>query len=382
MTIFDFYKTMITGLGLGGGGTTSTNTVQNADPWKGQQPYLTYGFEQAKQNFQTPQSYFPNQSVVPFSPQSDMAMRLTEGRALQGSPVNFAAQDLATNTLGGNYLNGNPYLDAMYNSGVSGMTRNFGESVLPNIDSQFAGKGRYGSDLWGNQKDQAMQTFGKSLSDYATNLYGGAYENERNRQQQTMAMAPQLAAQDYTDFAQLGNVGAMTEGKAQQQLADQINRYQFYQQRPDQALQQYMGNVTGNYGSSTTGTTTGGTQANPLMNALGLGLTGYGLLSGAAAPLSMSGYSGIPLMMSAAANAAPVAAGIGASALPFFMCWVAREVYGDSNPAWLRFYDWKELKAPKWFKWLYNKHGKQFAAWIKNKPYIKNLIRKWMDTKI
>lgn len=30
-----------------GGGTTSTNTIQNADPWSGVQPYLKYGLQQA-----------------------------------------------------------------------------------------------------------------------------------------------------------------------------------------------------------------------------------------------------------------------------------------------------------------------------------------------
>jgi hypothetical protein len=63
-------------------------------------------------------------------------------------------------------------------------------------------------------------------------------------------------------------------------------------------------------------------------------------------------------------------------------CWVAREVYGETNPRWMMFREWLVMKSPSWFKKLYFKHGEGFAAWLKNKPRIKNLIRKWMDSRI
>jgi hypothetical protein len=61
---------------------------------------------------------------------------------------------------------------------------------------------------------------------------------------------------------------------------------------------------------------------------------------------------------------------------------VAREVYGEFNPMWLAFREWLYTKAPKWFVKLYEKHGERFADWISDKPRIKNLIRKWMDSRI
>ena len=74
---------------------------------------------------------------------------------------------------------------------------------------------------------------------------------------------------------------------------------------------------------------------------------------------------------------------IASAALPLiFKCWVAREVYGINNPKWLMFREWLDTKAPSWFDKLYIKHGERFAKFISNKPFIKNLIRKWMDTKI
>ena len=65
-----------------------------------------------------------------------------------------------------------------------------------------------------------------------------------------------------------------------------------------------------------------------------------------------------------------------------FGCWVAREVFGEDNPKWLYFRAWLYTKAPKWFYNLYLKHGERFAAFIKNKPMLKSVIRMWMNGRI
>ena len=72
-------------------------------------------------------------------------------------------------------------------------------------------------------------------------------------------------------------------------------------------------------------------------------------------------------------------AGLGAA---IKRCWVAREVYGPTNPAWLQFRDWLDADSPSWFRNLYINYGERFANWISNKPRIKSIIRKWMDSKI
>lgn len=63
-------------------------------------------------------------------------------------------------------------------------------------------------------------------------------------------------------------------------------------------------------------------------------------------------------------------------------CWVAREVYGESNPKWRRFRTWLLTRSPKWFAKLYNKFGPSFALWIADKPRVKGVIRRWMDARI
>ena len=90
----------------------------------------------------------------------------------------------------------------------------------------------------------------------------------------------------------------------------------------------------------------------------------------------------------AQADATRSAGGMGAfgeiasAALPYMLCWVAREVYGIENPKWIQFRNWMLNDSPSWFRNLYIKYGERFAKFISNKPALKNIIRKWMNTKI
>ena len=78
-----------------------------------------------------------------------------------------------------------------------------------------------------------------------------------------------------------------------------------------------------------------------------------------------------------------LAGGIGkAGSVGTFFCWVAREVYGAHNPAWLLFREWMLNDSPGWFRAIYIKFGERFAKFISNKPRLKARIRRWMDSKI
>jgi hypothetical protein len=58
-------------------------------------------------------------------------------------------------------------------------------------------------------------------------------------------MAPALASQDFADIQRLLQVGQLGEQYSQQEVQDQINRYNFQQQAPYQALQQYLSYIGG-----------------------------------------------------------------------------------------------------------------------------------------
>lgn len=72
----------------------------------------------------------------------------------------------------------------------------------------------------------------------------------------------------------------------------------------------------------------------------------------------------------------------GAAAVSAAFCWVAREVYGTKTGTWKVFRSWLLNEAPEWLVSAYIKHGPDIAQFIKNKPVLKSVIRRWMDSKI
>lgn len=202
---------------MSGGGGSSTTT---SGPPKWQLPYLQQGLQGAQNMYQA-----GGAGVVPFSPETEQALTGTAARATNGNAGMTAAQTQNTNTINGGFMGANPYLDQTFNRAAM-QTQN-------QLASQFAHSGR--------NIDASQDLRSGQLNDLATGIYGGAYDSERNRMQQSIGMAQGLANQDYVDLGQLANVGAQREGLAQ----DQANA-------PGFNLDQYLGRISGNMGTSTT----------------------------------------------------------------------------------------------------------------------------------
>lgn len=260
---------------MSGGGGSNTNTVQNSDPWSGQQPYLRYGFEQAQQNLENPPQFYPGATYTPFSKQTEQAMQMAQNRAINGSPLESAMQGNLTSTLQGDFLNSNPYLDKTFQSASRAVSDQFTDTVMPSLNASFGGAGGSGSGIHREMGLDAADTLGRNLNELATNIYGGNYQSERDRMMQANAYAPAAAGLDWQNIGQLGKVGGMVEGKSKEILDDDINRFNYYQNLPDDALARYSALIQGNYGGSTQ--TMADVASNPLAGAAGGGLLGYGV---------------------------------------------------------------------------------------------------------
>ena len=242
----------------GGGGSPETNN----EPWSSQKPYLEQGFRGAERDVKNRLlEYFPGSTVIPFSPETEMALGATANRALSGSPLLGAAQDYTGDVLSGEYLDPetNPFFEGMMDSVVS--------AVRPGIDSRFAMAGRSGTS------PLAAEALGRGVSRGAMPWLASEYGRERGIMEGAAARAPGLAREDYYDIDRLGQVGGVREGQAGRELQDVMNRYNFAQGEPTNRLAQYMGLIQGNYGR--TSSTSGG-GANPLLLGTGaaLGLAG------------------------------------------------------------------------------------------------------------
>jgi len=63
------------------------------------------------------------------------------------------------------------------------------------------------------------------------------------------------------------------------------------------------------------------------------------------------------------------------------MCWVAREVYGADDPAWLEFRDWLLTRGSYRRVSRYAANGPRIAEYISSRPGWKARLRKWMDAR-
>ena len=270
----------------GGGGPRPqyvTQTTSSA-PWDKQQPYLEQGFEEAQNLYEsdTPE-YYEGATVAPFSTQTQTALDLQAKRAEMGSPLLNTAQDQLSNTMAGNYLNNNPYLQSAIDAASSGITRNYQEAIRPGIDSTFERAGRYGSNAYQTMQDQAQDTLAKNLGNVASQLSYADYGRERQLQDQAMQLAPAFAQADYDDIKQLGDVGSIYDAQSQAELSADIDRFNFEQTKPYNKLGQYISMIQGGYGGTQNQTTPYFSNRGANMLAGGLG----GL--GAAGRLGMGG---------------------------------------------------------------------------------------------
>ena len=226
---------------------TSKVTTTSNEPYAGQKPFLEAGFERAKTDIlEQPSEYYPNSTVVPFSPTSLQALGLQENRALAGSPVTQAAQNQVQQTAQGDYLTaGNPYAAQAIQNATAPLAQRFQEDVIPGIQSGFNNAGRFGSGLQARQQERAGEAVANQMGDIATNMGLQIYGDERQRQMQASQLAPQLASQDYTDIQALKGVGVERESMAGNILQDDISRFNYAQQAPKDALAQYMALVSG-----------------------------------------------------------------------------------------------------------------------------------------
>jgi len=60
-------------------------------------------------------------------------------------------------------------------------------------------------------------------------------------------------------------------------------------------------------------------------------------------------------------------------------CWVARAVYGETDPRWLLFRSWLAHRAPIWFAHLYMTYGERFAVYVHKYPILKRIVKYFMD---
>lgn len=265
------------------GPTTTTRTV--AEPWKGVQPFLTQGFKDATSQYvKGAPGYYPNATVAPLSGYTTSAIDWQADRAKAGSPLTAAAQGQLTKTMAGDYLDaGNPYFSRAVEGAIRPMLQQHQEVLMPQVDSAFAGAGRYGSDAHATAVARGNEGLLNQIGDTTSDMALKNYDAERMNQIRGMLFAPELAQQDYIDINALGQAGQGLDAYNQQQINASIDRYNYNQN----AAMDWIGNYIGLLGNAPWGQTVTAQQPAPnaFTSALGGGLAGAGIGGAIGGPL-------------------------------------------------------------------------------------------------
>lgn len=256
------------------GGGTNTVTRTELDPTM--RPFVQYGLSESQRLYQQalgPQGlqYFPGQTYISPSQQTRLSMEAAQQRASMGNPLVPAAQGQLQRTIQGEYLGANPYLQAALQPGFQAAERQFYNVVNPTL-SNFSRAGRYGSGAMQGALGQAGGEFGRALTGAAATAAYQNYADERARQMAAIGAAPGLAAADYADIQQMGQIGQMQEAYQEMALQDAINRFNFQQQAPYSALQSYL---SGAYGAPSGMQQVTPVYRNPVGSLIGGATAGY-----------------------------------------------------------------------------------------------------------
>jgi hypothetical protein len=282
------------------GGTETTTTTQNNDPWSGAQPALKTALGNAENLYKSGVGFQPytGSTVVPYADQTMAGMQGIQD-ASTGAMGSFDTTGFLRNLLSGSSgLTGMQQGVADQWGGVAAGNELFGQNpafqrVLKQAQDDTAlysdlgasGAGRYGSAAHtnvmarniGNLTDRMLTNeYGRQLGrqDAArTNLANMGQQGLQNRFGAAGALPAAWQAQFAPEQSLMG-VGSMYEDLYGRTLGDNLRIFQETQQAPLNAVEwlNAIGSGAGSIGGS--GTTTAQTPGtNPLIQALGIGLS-------------------------------------------------------------------------------------------------------------
>lgn len=215
----------------GGGQRSSSSTSVPAF----QKPYLKDLYARAQGEIaNTPLQFYPGSTVAGRDAATLGYESDALGYARDGGPSSSYLNDVVS----GKYLDpaSNPYLRGTFDLASKAVTDNYRDAVLPAINSRFALAGQSGSGNFAGAFARSNDALGGSLRDLGTQIYGGAYEAERGRQQQA---APLLAADRMNRLDLQRGIGSEREAYQQSLLDDLIARFDFQQNEPALRLSRY-----------------------------------------------------------------------------------------------------------------------------------------------
>jgi hypothetical protein len=300
----------------GGGGTTQT--VQKADPWAGQQPYLTRQYQEAARLLEQPRQFFPGNLTAPVTATQSEAEALARQTALgtQSELLGQLSPALGFQLGGTQSALADPFLARSVEAATRPLLTG-AQGLLQQVRRGATGQGGLGGTRQGVVEAEVIKDYLTKAGDVSAGMYSQAYQDAAKRQLAAAQMVPGTLGAFQTPASVLSGLGATEQARAQQAIDEARARFEFGQQEPRQRLQDYTQIVSGTVlpGTQTTAQTAGSPSFG--QRAIGgglLGLGSYGALSsgalGGTAAQGIAGTAGFVPATGLAAMAGPIAGGL------------------------------------------------------------------------
>jgi hypothetical protein len=285
----------------GGGG--GTNTIQKADPYIGQQPYLLDLYSQAQNQFNTPLQFFPGQTYANPTDTQLAAENLQAATALGGQTAAMGnlLPALGFQLAGPANLSNNPYLADATQAAIRPLYSG-AQGLLQQARRDATGTGNLGGTRQAILEQGVIGDYLQRAGDITSGMYSDAYGQALEAQTRALATAPQSLASLQIPAQQLAQVGAAQQAREQQRINDARARFEFAQMEPSNRLTRYS-NIAGT--NILPGTTTSMADGSGGMGDMArLGAIGGGLYGGLSGSAFMGAAAGGPAAMAAAATGA------------------------------------------------------------------------------
>lgn len=259
--------------------STTTNTQTSLPAYV--QPYAQRLVERANATSEQGLNQMPWQErYATMNPVQEQALLAIRNRATGGDEVARQAHSSIADTLRGNYLDANPYMDNAIHKSQQEALDVYQKVMKPGLDSRAVRARAFGSsgyeDALGDMQEGVIETIG----DIGVSQRSQMYDSERARQLAAAQYTPMLSGMAYQDAQML--FGAGDEDQNQRQAIADMSYSDFLEreQHKYQNLDVLAAGVSGALGGGAGQTMTMGPnpyRSNPFAGAIGGGLLGYGL---------------------------------------------------------------------------------------------------------
>jgi hypothetical protein len=293
------FRSSFSGGGGGGGDTTNTtNTI--AMPPEFQIPYIENVFENATELYEGgPVQYYPGQTVAGVNPtlQAGFDSVTAPGGAVDYTTdvANMGAGALNQMIQGANPMN-NPFFAPTLSAMLQPTVRAFNEDVMPGIDAGAVQAGGYGGSRQGLAQGIATDRLGQNLLNTSLQFGNEAWQTGLDSLGRSILAAPAIQQMGITPSNLLMQTGAAERGIEQEGINAEVDKFNFEQTAPYDALSYYaglVGNPMGTQGT-TTSVTEGGGSTSPVLGAAAgaaAGGAGYMMATGAANAWNPAGWA-------------------------------------------------------------------------------------------